>query len=116
MEWGNVKWLELFSIGMLFVTLALPMFFLIQAFRRHHMDDLDCSKFEVFSSESGPGDVDFAPVPAVCQPGYLRPWAHAVNVQWIWVTLGIGAVWGLIMLGAFVAARGFDVLRNSAAV
>lgn len=114
----GVKWVEWFSLAMLFVTLAFPLFFMWQAWRRHFLDDLDCSKFEVFSTDTAPGGAEMPEMPYACRPGFIaqRPWAHAINVEWIWVTLAIAVIWGLIMLGAFIASRGIEALRVAAPV
>jgi hypothetical protein len=104
---SNYGFMNYFAFGMLFLTLGGFMFFLILAFRRHHLDDPECSKFEVFTTDPDyrPGEMPNAPTS--CQPANLRrmPWDHAVNTGWFWVTIGFGLLWGLIMIGAFAISR-----------
>lgn len=111
----NVRWEEWFSIAMLIFTVGFPVFFLIMSFRRHHLDNPDCTKFNLFRLDPGYNAKEQPPMPSSCDVQYLqkRSWLTSVNTAWVWVTLGIGGIWVAIMLIAFIASRGIVELRQA---
>jgi hypothetical protein len=104
----EIKWVEWFSIVMLFVTVGVPIFFLIYNYRRHRLDDPDCSKYEVFTTDSSIRGNPEMPMPASCRP------FNSVNTAWIWVSIAIGGLWFILMLGAFLVSRVEPGLRQAA--
>ncbi len=109
----GIRWDEWFAMAMLFVTVGLPIFFLVMSLRRGHLNDPDCSKYEMFNTDEDYNANEMPDLPATCRPRTMqkRPWWNAVNTSWVWVTLGIGVVWAAIMIGAFIASFGFKDLR-----
>lgn len=94
---------EWFAIAMLVFTVGAPVFFLILSFMRHHLDDPQCAKYGVFTSDPS----SHADIPAACKPSALhqRSWWNTVNVGWVWFSLAVAAIWAAIVLGAFVASH-----------
>ncbi len=115
MDLAPARWNEWFTMGMLVFTLGAPVFFLLYFFRKHTMDDPDCSKYNVFTTDPGTRPEEHPNMPASCQPSYLqsRPWWNSVNTTWLWVSLGIGAVWLVIMVVAFLLARMSPEMRQA---
>lgn len=109
------KWEEWFVLAMLVFTVGAPVVFLLMSWRRHHMDDLDCSKYEVFSNDPDFRIEDSPSMPAACKPQYLqkRAWWSSINTTWVWFSLATAVVWVAIMLIAFFASFGIQGLRQS---
>lgn len=115
MSWFGVRWDEWFTLAMLVFTVGAPLFFLIYFYRRHFLDSPDCSKYTMFELDPDRRPGEGPSSPASCQPGYLqaRPWVKSVNSSWFWVTVGIGVIYVLMILVAFIASRGIPELRQA---
>lgn len=114
-ELGQVRWVEIFTLLISVFTLGAPLFFLIYFYRRHYLDNLDCSKYEVFTTDPSIGPHEQPPLPVSCEPRFLdnRPWWNSVNTGWFWITLAIAGIYFLITLVGFIASRGFADLRQA---
>lgn len=110
----GVRWIDWFTMAALLLTLGGFMFFLIFSFLRHRMDDPDCSKYEVFTSDSDIRPEEQPAQPVSCQPRYLkkRSWFDPVNQGWLWVTVGIGVLWGAVMIGVYLMSYVFPQLQR----
>ena len=111
----GVRWDEWFILAMMVFTLGAPVFFLIYFWRRHYMDNPDCSKYDMLRTDPDLRADERVDLPSSCEPSYLqsRPWWNSVNTTWVWVSLGIAFVWFLIMIIGFVASRGIPELRQA---
>lgn len=109
----GIDWSEWFLLGLLLALVWGPMLALVIGFQRRHLDDPDCSKFNIFTADPTDTDDDSEAKhpnpPLSCRLRYLENRSFwdglGMNTRWIWMTLGIGAMWTIVILVAFVANR-----------
>ncbi len=109
----GVRWDEIFILSMIVFTVGAPVVYLVYLYRKHTMDDPDCSKYSMFQTDPDIRPDEEPQMPTSCQPAYLsrRPWWNSVNTSWLFFTLGVAVIWVAIMLGAFFASRSVESMR-----
>lgn len=115
---AGLRWEEVFSLLMLIPTIGFSVAFLLYNYFRHRLDHPEDSKFEVFQYDVNLKDpqqhlsleVPRPPVHVFNEP---RPWWNNVNIDWIWVTLGIALIYVLLMCSFFIFSWQMPELRNA---
>ena len=102
------EWIFLLSLGAVVLIYAV---FLVTAFRRSTLDDLECSKYTVFSHDPFPEGEEVPQPPLYCQLNYARD--HKLlgkpslgeNKGWIWLVFAIWFIWISVVIGAFLSSH-----------
>jgi hypothetical protein len=109
-----IEWLFVVLLGVM--ALGTVGFLLFSYFHRY-LDDLDCSKYEIFDTtgQTVPPNTngEIPTPPLICRLRYLESKAlwqpPGVNTMWIWMTLGLILAWATIVTVAFMAGHGMTV-------
>jgi hypothetical protein len=110
----SLRWMDVFTMAMLFVVISLPLFFVILGLRNHYLDDPDCSKFEVFTTDPE----EHKAMPVSCQPRYLnrRSRWNSINTTWIAVIFGIAVIYTAILVIVFWVSRYSPALHTASPI
>ncbi len=110
-QWTHpVTWPEAAYLVMVVFIIALNAVVLFVALRRAKLDDLECTKYVVFTQDPFPKDVPEPAKPFYCELNYAKDHAFwrglrhprfGTHTRWMGVVLLIWLVWLVVVFGAF---------------
>ncbi len=111
MHFSAVRWEELFYLMLAFLLVGINLAVLIYHFKRHRFDDLECSKYNVFTNDPFPRDIPEPEPPAYCQLKYPRNpslrGGFGTEVRWVWIIFALWMSWLGIILAYFLRSHWF---------